>query len=142
MCRELFKLARRGGSITGRPVAGTKFQQWYFFYTAAFWLYLRHAMTCDIKRSTVRWAAPTCVHRMLATVRDRHLRGQHPGMDMVTRDVLDVDSNGARNHLQSQSFVIRTQVKFCFRVCWLASTSRHGYDKRLIASWAALEWRV
>jgi hypothetical protein len=27
----------------GRPIAGTKFQQWYFFYTAAFWLYLRHA---------------------------------------------------------------------------------------------------
>ena len=45
MCRELFKLARRGGGMGGRPIAGTKFQQWYFFYTAAFWLYLRHVPT-------------------------------------------------------------------------------------------------
>lgn len=40
MCRELFKLARQG-LMGERPVAGTKAQQWYFFSTAAFWLYLR-----------------------------------------------------------------------------------------------------
>jgi len=42
MCRELFKLARRGGGPDGRPITGTKAQQWYFFFTAAFWLYLRY----------------------------------------------------------------------------------------------------
>ena len=44
MCRELFKLARQGG-LGKRPVplAAAKGQQWYFFFTAAFWLYLRRA---------------------------------------------------------------------------------------------------
>ena len=45
MCRELFKLARRGGGPDGRPITGTKAQQWYFFFTAAFWLYLRRVRT-------------------------------------------------------------------------------------------------
>ena len=57
MCRELFKLARRGGAMGGgRPIAGTKFQQWYFFYTAAFWLYLR-----QVHRSTKPFAAKEAV---------------------------------------------------------------------------------
>ena len=40
MCRELFKLARQG-LVGERAVTGTRAQQWYFFFTAAFWLYLR-----------------------------------------------------------------------------------------------------
>ncbi len=54
MCRELFKLARDGQQQQQRqshhhqrqrrqrPVIGTRFQQWYFFMAAAFWLYLRY----------------------------------------------------------------------------------------------------
>ena len=41
MCRELFKLARHTGFQEERPLQGTRTQQWYFFFTAAFWLYLR-----------------------------------------------------------------------------------------------------
>lgn len=53
MCRELFKLARsdqqqrqpQQRSRRKRPVTSTHFQQWYFFLTAAFWMYLRFVQT-------------------------------------------------------------------------------------------------
>lgn len=53
MCRELFKLARHTGFQDERPLQGTRAQQWYFFFTAAFWLYLRcgsRSMTQVISR--------------------------------------------------------------------------------------------
>lgn len=56
MCRELFKLAREGQQQRHqhrqrrrRRVIGTRFQQWYFFMAAAFWLYLRCAATASIQ---------------------------------------------------------------------------------------------
>ena len=46
MCRELFKVARAGQlrqqqRQRRKPAIGVRFQQWYFFFVAAFWMYLR-----------------------------------------------------------------------------------------------------
>jgi hypothetical protein len=40
MCKELFKFAR-AAQRPDKPLLGTKSMQWYFFYVAAFWIYLR-----------------------------------------------------------------------------------------------------
>ncbi len=79
MCRELFKLARRGGGPDGRPITGTKAQQWYFFFTAAFWLYLRRVTA---SRRTVRpripgmqlaaAAEPSCKVQLASAEEEKH----------------------------------------------------------------------
>lgn len=49
MCRELFALAEKSQKQQPKPAGQGRFQQWYFFMVAAFWMYFRSALMSTLQ---------------------------------------------------------------------------------------------